>query len=65
MLEDLLTVDEVATYLKTTPNTVRKWVGEGKLSARTAGNRLMFTHRDVKAFLKPADLWRTTVVENN
>lgn len=31
--EDLLTIDEVARYLRVDPTTVRRWINDGILSA--------------------------------
>lgn len=45
---DLLTIDEVATFARQSPNTLRYWrhIGKGPRSARI-GSRIMYRRQDV------------------
>ena len=51
----LMTTAQVAVLLHVHPNTVRKWVNTGILSAYRLGPRgdRRFTRKDVQAFLQP------------
>ncbi|MGI8700081.1 MAG: helix-turn-helix domain-containing protein [Nocardioidaceae bacterium] len=43
----LLGVKEAATLAHRSPETIRRWVWSGRLSARREGNRLLVTRDDV------------------
>ena len=55
MDEHLLTTDEVATYFRTVPGTVRYWrhVGKGPRSLKV-GRRVLYRESDVKAWADAA-----------
>ena len=48
----LMTVDDVARYLRVSKSGVYRWVTERKLPALRAGHLLRFRSEDVEAFLK-------------
>ena len=49
---DILTVDEVATYLKVSPGTVRRLAKAGELPYFTIGRSLQFSRKQLAAILK-------------
>jgi len=49
----LWTAREAADYLRVAPDTVRRWVREGRLAAARAGRLLRFRRADVDAVLTP------------
>jgi excisionase family DNA binding protein len=52
--EEVLTVDEVAEWLKVNELTVRNWIDRGQLRALRAGQRRVRLRRsDVEAFVDP------------
>jgi excisionase family DNA binding protein len=52
MLEDFMTVDEVATHLKVNQQTVRNWIDAGDLLAvRVGARRIRVRQRDLEEFL--------------
>ncbi len=55
MDERLLTTDEVASYFRTVPGTVRYWrhVGKGPRSFKI-GRRVLYRQSDVSAFAQAA-----------
>ena len=46
-MQQLLTTDEVATRLKLHPNTVTRYITEGKLKATKVGKGYRFTEAEV------------------
>lgn len=44
---EVLSVREAATYAGRTPETIRRWVWSGRLTARREGNRLLVARRDL------------------
>jgi excisionase family DNA binding protein len=46
-LEDLMTVREAAQQCHRTPETIRRWVWEGKLPAQKLGNQLFVKRTDI------------------
>ena len=46
----MLTVPEVARRVGRNPETVRRWIREGKLAARKVGTQHVIEERDLKAF---------------
>ena len=46
---DVLTVSETATRVGRSPDTVRRWIREGRLPARRQGGRHLIDDRDVRA----------------
>jgi len=47
--EELLDVRRAAALVGRHPETVRRWVGSGRLAARRRGNRLFMVRADVEA----------------
>ena len=47
----MLDVREAAQLAERTPETVRRWIWAGRLTARRHGNRLLVTRRDVEALV--------------
>ena len=52
-MERLFLVEEAAEYLRVNPQTVRRWVREGKLKALWSGRQLVFTEKALGEFLEP------------
>ena len=50
--EELLTVKEVAEWLRVTPITVHRMVKQGRLKVYHVGKQLRFKREDVYAFLR-------------
>ena len=46
----MLTVPEAARRVGRNPETVRRWIREGKLVARNVGTQHIIEERDLKAF---------------
>jgi excisionase family DNA binding protein len=62
-----LTVPEAARRTGRNPETIRRWIREGKLPSRKVGTQHMIEERDLDAVTAPADdrlplppAWRTT-----
>ncbi len=49
--KEMLTVEEVATYLRTTPNTVYRWLRAGKLSGVKIGKEWRIKQETLSAFI--------------
>jgi excisionase family DNA binding protein len=52
-MEKLYLVKEAADYLRVNPQTVLRWVREGRLEAFRSGRQMVFTEESLKAFLEP------------
>lgn len=52
---EVLDVQEAARYVQRTPETVRRWVWSGRLSARRQGNRLLLARADLDTLVRPDD----------
>lgn len=52
---EVLGVREAAAYANRTPETIRRWVWSGRLTARKNGNRLLVARRDLDELLTPTD----------
>jgi excisionase family DNA binding protein len=52
-MERVLVVKEAADYLRVNPQTVLRWVREGRLQAFRSGRHLVFSEESLKAFLEP------------
>lgn len=52
---DVLTVGEVAEWLRVTPQTVRRLIAEGQLPAKMVGREWRLQRCKVQAFLDAAD----------
>ena len=50
--KELLTVKEVAEWLRVTPKTIYHWVKQGRLKVYRIGKQLRFKREDVYAFLR-------------
>lgn len=50
---ELMTTEEVSVVLRTSPETVRRWVRKGDVPAIRLGGRWMLRKNDVKALLDP------------
>jgi excisionase family DNA binding protein len=48
---EMLDVREVARIVERTPETVRRWIWSGRLSATQHGRRLLVARRDVESLL--------------
>ena len=51
MMEELLTVAEVAKALKVHPKSVYRWIYEGRINSYKIGNRIRFTDEQIEAFV--------------
>jgi excisionase family DNA binding protein len=45
------TIAETASAFKVTPQTVRKWIKEGKLKGQRIGRPILITENNIKEFL--------------
>jgi excisionase family DNA binding protein len=65
--DGFLTTSQVAILLHVHPNTVRKWVNKGLLSAYRLGPRgdRRFTRDAIEAFLQPEPSRHTSAAENH
>ncbi len=52
MEEELLTVKEVAEWLRVTPKTIYGWVKLGRLKVYHVGKQLRFRREEINAFLR-------------
>lgn len=50
---DVLTVDEIAEYLRVSKTTVCRWCSSGKLSAFRVGRGWRVQRRDLEQFIQP------------
>jgi excisionase family DNA binding protein len=50
---DVLDVQEAARYVHRTPETVRRWVWSGRITARRQGNRLLVARADLDRIVSP------------
>jgi len=50
--KELLTVKEVAEWLRVTPITVYRMVKQGRLKVHHVGKQLRFRREDINAFLR-------------
>jgi len=50
----LLTVAEASEFLRVHPETIKRYIREGRIKAYFSGNRLVLKEKDVEAFLIPA-----------
>lgn len=46
---DMIDVRDAAALVRRHPETVRRWVGSGRLAAQRQGNRLLMARADVEA----------------
>lgn len=51
----MLTVPEAARRTRRHPETIRRWIREGKLPARKVGTQHVIEEQDLTAFLASAD----------
>ncbi len=51
----MLTVPQVARRVGRNPETVRRWIREGKLAAHKVGTQHLVEERDLVAFEAPVD----------
>lgn len=52
-MEKLYLVGEAADYLRVNPQTIQRWVREGRLKALWSGRRMVFTEGQLREFLEP------------
>jgi excisionase family DNA binding protein len=52
-LEGLLTVREAAQRCRRNPETIRRWIWDGKLPARKLGNQLFIRAEDLERLIAP------------
>lgn len=55
-IDNLMTIQEVATYLKVTPQYTRKLVKEEKLNATRLGSQWVVTKEDLEKYIKDYDV---------
>ena len=56
MLDNLLTVPEVASKLKVTPQYVRRLISENKLMASRIGSQWVITPSDLSTYIREYDV---------
>lgn len=56
-MEDILTVAQVATYLKVTPQYVRKLIKENRLKSSRVGKQWLIAPSDLQKFIKDDDFF--------
>jgi len=61
----MLTVPQAARRVRRNPETVRRWIREGRLRARRVGTQHLIEEADLRAVLAPSTLrlpaaWRRT-----
>ena len=61
-----LTVPEAARRLGRNPETIRRWIREGRLAAHKVGTQHVIDERDLESVVEPDELpvppeWRTTI----
>jgi excisionase family DNA binding protein len=54
-MEELLTIDEVAEYLRVSRSTVRRMIADGRLQAVTIGRQWRITKEAVEALIRPGE----------
>jgi excisionase family DNA binding protein len=52
VLEPLMRTDEVASYLRTDPATIRRWARAGRIKARWVGRQWLIRREDLAAFIE-------------
>jgi excisionase family DNA binding protein len=57
-MEKLYLVKEAADYLRVNPQTVLRWVREGRLQALRSGRQTVFTEKSLRRFLEPVGAGR-------
>ena len=50
--KELLTVKEVAEWLRLTPRTIYSWVKQGRLKVYHIGKQLRFRREEINSFLR-------------
>lgn len=60
---DVLDVREAAAYVGRTPETVRRWVWSGKVSALRQGHRLLIPRADLDGSMKAPEEERLSLRE--
>lgn len=51
-MDILYTIEEVATYLKVDPKTVRNWIDDGKIVSIKIGRLVRIRESDLQAFIE-------------
>jgi excisionase family DNA binding protein len=46
------TIPETAEALRVTPQTIRKWIKQGKIKSQRIGRPILITENNLKEFLK-------------
>jgi excisionase family DNA binding protein len=46
------TITETATALHVTPQTIRRWIKEGRIKSQRIGRPILITEKNLKAFLQ-------------
>lgn len=54
-MEKFYLVDEASSILRVNPQTVQRWVREGRLQAGWSGRQLVFTEDQLREFVKPTE----------
>lgn len=47
-------IPEVAEALQVRPETVRRWIKEGKIPSQRIGRPILITEKNLREFLKPS-----------
>lgn len=63
-MQQVMTVNEVASYLKRSAYTIRQWIKAGRLPARRIGKSYLITEESVRALVEPASPTEETVTRS-
>ena len=62
-LEEYWTIDQVASRVHVSPETVKKWLTNGLLPRTKAGKRTLVTETDLQAFIRKSTLQSSGIDE--
>lgn len=55
-MENLLTIEEAAEYLRLKPKTIRNWIGLRKIPFRKIGRYIRFDRKSLEAWAKRKEI---------
>ena len=63
-MQNVMTVDEAAHYLRKSAHTIREWIKHGRLPARKVGKSYLITEESVRVLIEPAPVTKETVTKS-